>query len=500
MRRRAALVVAVAATWLCFAASARAGIDGQCPAIHDKPDAIAHVDYEGVQRITYCYGPVAIKPGQNLIRFNPTDLYPQVPGYITRFDPEFIYADGTVPPVDVVHLHHAVWLVNGNPQFASGEEKSIIQLPQGFGWRSLPSDSWYLNDMLHDLTGNPASVYVVWRIDFVPDSSPAAASIHTVHTRWMDVSGISPYPVFDALRRFGNGKRYTFPDQATGAQVSRKGPARSWVPGHPVTLISTVGHLHPGGIKTGLRVDRRRKSTAIFRSRAHYYEPAGAVSWDVAMGATRPSWRVKLRARDRLSVHTTYDTSRADWYEVMGIMPVAVYDGTDVGGVDPFSKRLPKKALLTHGHLAENDHHGGGPTGLPDPRRLPNGPRAFGPVSIDNFAYSQGRPALGRGGGEPADDPRRPPAQLLQPRRQLRRVRPTTRSPPARRPVTAAPASPTRSPTARSPSTPASSATTTRASAPRPPATRAGARPRTSPRAPTPTSAASTRSCAAPSG
>ena len=59
-----------------------------------------------------------------------------MPGYITRFDPEFIYADGTVPRVDVLHLHHAVWAVNGAPQFAVGEEKTVQQLPQGFGWRS----------------------------------------------------------------------------------------------------------------------------------------------------------------------------------------------------------------------------------------------------------------------------------------------------------------------------------------------------------------------------
>ena len=55
------------------------------------------------------------------------------------------------------------------------------------------------------------------------------------------------------------------------------------------------------------------------------------------MGATPPDWRVKLQAGDELSVHATYDSARADWYEVMGIMPVAVYNGTDVGGVGAFS-------------------------------------------------------------------------------------------------------------------------------------------------------------------
>jgi hypothetical protein len=166
---------------LVTAPAATAGVDAQCPSIADKPDAISHVDYTGVQHLTYCYGPISISPGQNIIKLraavdgNGSKLWPQVPGYITRFDPELIYADGTIPGVDVLHLHHAVWGVNGSPEFAVGEEKTIQQLPDGFGWRSLPGDTWFLNDMLHDLVAQPAQVYVVWRLDFVPDSSPAAA-------------------------------------------------------------------------------------------------------------------------------------------------------------------------------------------------------------------------------------------------------------------------------------------------------------------------------------
>ena len=124
-----------------------------CPTIQNKPNAIPHVDYQGVQHLSYCYGPVSVKSGQNIIRLNPTKLFPQKPGYITRFDPELVYLDGSVPRVDVLHLHHAVWIVNGNPQFATGEEKSIMQMPKGFGWRTTPSDHWFVNDMIHDLVG-----------------------------------------------------------------------------------------------------------------------------------------------------------------------------------------------------------------------------------------------------------------------------------------------------------------------------------------------------------
>ena len=381
------LLVALAA-WLLFAPDAKAA---GCPPIQDKPDSTPHVDYAGVQHLTYCYGPVAVKPGQNIIRLNPTNLFPQVPGYITRFDPELVYESGTVPRVDVLHLHHAVWVVNFNPQFATGEEKSILQMPPGFGWRSRPTDSWLLNDMIHDLVGVPASVYVVWRLDFVPDTAPAAASIKTVHTKWMDVSGPNIYPVFDALRKMGRHGQYTFPDEATGTSVQDIGPDSKWTVDRPATLISTVGHLHPGGLSTHLNVDRAGKTNRLFTSSANYYEPAGAVSWDVAMGATPPNWRVTVQPGDTLSVHATYDAKRADWYEVMGIMPIAVYYGTDAGGVDALSKDVDVPGVLTHGHLEENRNHGGEPVSYyADPRLIPSVPAPAGPIGIEAYQYAQG--------------------------------------------------------------------------------------------------------------
>src|SRR3954447_12468711 len=205
-----------------------------------------------------------------------------------------------------------------------------------------------LNDMLHDLVGQPADVYIVWRLDFVPDSAPAADKIRPIHSHQMSVAGPQPsvgissafYPVFDALRSMGENGRYTFPDQAKGAERNLISQTQTWTARHPVTLIRTAGHLHPGGLRMTLKVHRGDRQSTLFESKAHYYEPAGAVSWDVAMEATPRDWRVKLRRGDELGVHATYDTSRADWYEAMGIMAVAVYDGNDVGGVGAFSEKI----------------------------------------------------------------------------------------------------------------------------------------------------------------
>ena len=445
----AAFAFAIAAS-LLISPAANAGVvtDGTpgtagCPPIADKPGAIPEVNYTGMKRITYCYGPINIAPGQNIIKLRTAvdtvgqKLWPQKPGYITRFDPEFVYTDGSVPRVDVLHLHHAVWLVNGQPQFAAGEEKTTQQLPQGFGWRSQPGDSWVLNDMLHDLLAQTSQVYLVWRLDFVPDTlpdnspNPDAATMKTVTTRWMDVAGQSLYPVFDALRSDGHNGTYTFPDQAPAADLhpcTLNGGEASWAPGshgclggaqswtvpagHPQTLIGTAGHLHPGGLNTQLRDTRDGTKNTLFTSTAHYYEPAGEVSWDVSMGATPgglnpgdPNWQVQVDPGDKVSVHATYDTSRADWYEVMGIMPVAVYDGTLSGSQDaqapdcpptgpPPAGCIPQNQILTHTHLAENDNHGGDPTGAADPFSLPSAPSPGNTVNIQSFAYQAGNAGL----------------------------------------------------------------------------------------------------------
>ena len=53
-----------------------------------------------------------------------------------------------------------------------------------------------------------------------------------------------------------------------------------------MTLVSTAGHLHPGGLYTDLKITRGSRTKELFRSVAKYFEPAGAVSWDVSMTGT----------------------------------------------------------------------------------------------------------------------------------------------------------------------------------------------------------------------
>ncbi len=223
------------------------------------------------ETLTYRFGPIHVTPGQNTIEFAGNDLKPPGDGWITRFKPNLTYADGTVPRVDVVHLHHGVWLSNLQPLFAAGEEKTEIRAPAGYGWRHRADDVWVMNHMIHNLTPTPADVYIDYELDFVPAGT---APMQEVRTLWMDVMGTQIYPVFDVHRGAGGRDgRYTYPDESRQQGYARH---RTTIQEDGV-LVGTGGHLHPGGLWTDLHLERDGRRVRLFRSRAKYFEPAGAV-------------------------------------------------------------------------------------------------------------------------------------------------------------------------------------------------------------------------------
>jgi plastocyanin len=303
---------------------------------------------DGVQHLKFSYGPIEIAPGQNTIELERNDQRPAVDGWIVGFRPNLVRKDRSVPRVDVIHLHHGVWINQLGPLFAAGEEKTAMIAPPGYGWRYRTSDDWQMNHMIHNLTPTPDKVFITYELDFIPDGAPAAQGIQEVRTAWLDTVG-GFYPVFDARRGMGGrDRRFTYPDEANGA------PPNRWVVPEDGALVGTGGHLHPGGLWTDLKLTRDGRTTRLFRSKAVYYEPAGAVSW----------------------------------YESMAIMPTLWVPGGT--GADPFTTDVDVPGRVTHGHLPENDVHGGGRlSGLPNPLELLSRPVA-GKVAIRDFVYSRG--------------------------------------------------------------------------------------------------------------
>ncbi len=402
--------------------------------------------YPGMTTFNCRTDPITLNSGQNLNKYSLTKACPHAEvvsgpldasvfeagsgatGYMTRFKPSMVelHDDGstTLPPVWDLHLHHVVWLPPNGGVLAAGEEKTIATLPQGYGIPLDATANWGLVAMLHNLTPIPdRQVYLTWQIDWVPQTDPARTDISPMHGTFMDVANGGAYPVFDAQRSFdedGNGK-FTFPKEVSTdpadpsyEELGKVSPSRSWtVPSSytdGITLLSAGGHLHPGGLHVDLQVardgpddgttdgDDPSEVKPLFRSDAHYYEPAGAVSWDVAMTVARRDWRIHLEPGDTVSIDATYNVSRASWYESMGILSLGWTPNADPNARDPFVDAAAVRSMyreggaLTHRRLPENaDTEARDDLNLPDPRKLPaGGPAPSGGIDVANFLYQNG--------------------------------------------------------------------------------------------------------------
>jgi len=482
----------------------------------------------GIQRTTYRLGPVDVTPGQNRIAFRPItgDSRPDVDGWITRIKPDLVYEDGSIPESSKVMFHHGVWINSStNEQFyATGEEKTILTIPKGFGYQYKASDVWILNDMIHNLTPQAMQLYFEYTLDFIPDTAPEANSIVRARPIWMDVQNGSIYPVFDVWRGSGENGKFTYPEDATNPYPPGNQKNVKVIPNDGV-LLATTGHVHTGGLSTDLylrregatyqgptcpervsydaqlaplktkhanlvgrinkvksrnsklsrnqkkiqrsmkkrrnkvkakkqlrKIKRQKKSNSktiakinrqkttnkkeldrvnaldqaerkrdadcrnsqpnvddgnrvrLFDSEAHYFDPRGPISWDMAMLSTADDWRVRVKAGDKLELQTTYETKLASWPESMGINIVYWARDNAIKQVDPaaspesapdpYVTKVDQEGELNHGHLAENEDYGGesGKNGSllvgPDPTTLPDGQETGGPFTISDFVYN----------------------------------------------------------------------------------------------------------------
>jgi plastocyanin len=335
------------------------------------------------KRITLKYGPLHVTPGDNLILFGPVTIEkPREDGYVVRFKPDLVRTNGTVPPIEQLHLHHSVWISTAfsDPMFASGEEKTIFSLPNGYGLPVHPyRELWLLNFMLHNQTPTPDDVFITYEIDYIPAKAVAPGSIKEVQPYWLDVGSFNgANPIYNTQRGYGSvAGECSFPkEKCAGFDPYGKSVPGNGLPGNGVgwtrtipsgTVVWMVGHLHPGGLRTDVDLIRAGVGTKrVFTSDAHYFDPNGPVSWDMAMETTKPDFRLRVSPGDKLALNSVYETAHASWYEGMGIVVLFIAPG-DASGPDPFAQFVdPDDTAITHGHLKEAGNHGG-PDGPPLP-------------------------------------------------------------------------------------------------------------------------------------
>jgi plastocyanin len=397
------------------------------------------------QRLRFSFGPIFVKPGQNDVLVEPVRIEkPMRDGYITRFEPNLVRTDGTVPPTEQVHLHHGTWLsvpsYGSGPFFAAGEEKTIAPFPKGYGMPVEASDTWLLLYMVHSAVQQPMVLYITYDVDFVPEADAKQIGLQPAYPIWTDVRP-SGYPVFNVQRSFGGRDgECTWPAeecaafdpwgrQFVGQGQPGNGKGEDLVlpaEGEPLgkiesftggTLIGIGGHLHPGGIQNEIDLVRDGRAKRIYTGRAAYWKrrkpqkPGGPpTSWDYSMRVSGyPYWGVRVRPGDALRSNATYDTTIQSTYENMGIAVALLAPDTPEGkptarGVNPFkaprdrSKRCKSGGLtakrpklcdqglaVTHGHLPENNNYGAAQGAWEASTGSPTDN-----VTIANFLYAPG--------------------------------------------------------------------------------------------------------------
>ena len=165
---------------------------------------------------------------------------PCVDCYITSFTPDLVYPDGTQATMATgAMLHHFVLTsqfradatcgntvlgLAGQRFFASGNERTAISFPYGFGYRVRWYDSW---NLLVDLMNHSASAQTVY-VQVTFSYRPPWESVKPLRPVWLDID------------QCGDSE-YSIPEGFSDTH-------RDWNVNVPGKVIAAIGHLHGHGV------------------------------------------------------------------------------------------------------------------------------------------------------------------------------------------------------------------------------------------------------------
>lgn len=328
------------------------------------------------QELTFRYGPISLNPTEvNQSTVLGSIPKPTVDGFITHMEADLVDASGQKIPPTTVMLHHVVFLNLGEPGkfdhhdwtcdifrslggkirfpaladrfYASGEERNVLRLPDGYGYRVESKDNWVLLWMLMNHHPIPQKVYIQYRITYETERPLTPA-----YMVWLDVRNCLSDPIFSVP---GGG--------LPASTVSRSATWRAPVAGR---VVAGGGHVHGGGKSTTLSepdCGNREVFTSrplyglpddpLYRARPILHEP-GPKNMS---GFLSPAG-VPVAKGQRLKLTANYDNQHLHT-RVMGIMglyfardpavtdgcaplpPLQTYASTDPGRADPPVFKVP---------------------------------------------------------------------------------------------------------------------------------------------------------------
>ena len=235
--------------------------------------------------------------------------------YITAFRPDLVYADGTrATMAQGPMLHHAVWTsqwrsdatcgtswlgLAGERFFASGNERTAISLPAGYGYRVRWYDSW---NMLVDLMNHSPTDKTVY-VQLTVTTRPSWESVMSVRPVWLDID------------QCGDSE-YSIPAGFSDTHWD-------WTVNVPGKVVAALGHVHGHGVAVQA-TNESEGGRSICRSTATL-DPA-SVHNVLAMSTCTGDPLATVRSGQTVRLHSEYQSSHAA-DDVMGIMLTYIRPG-----------------------------------------------------------------------------------------------------------------------------------------------------------------------------
>ncbi len=248
---------------------------------------------------------------------------PNVDGFVTAISADVVDEAGVSIPITSVMLHHVVLAKLGVPDatcshfiaydgtnlsfpvqrfYAEGEERSVLQLPAGYGYPNKARDRWGLVYMLMNHKPTARTVYIQYTVRYTTGEMLAP-----VRPYWLDVRNCRADPKFDVP---GGGALFSTYSQSVDFTMPVSG-----------RIVAAGGHLHGGGLRAQL--SDRTCGTKLFISEPtwglpvvkpiiHEPGPKHMTTLSTASG-------IPVRAGDRLRMTATYENSLPH-SRAMGIM------------------------------------------------------------------------------------------------------------------------------------------------------------------------------------
>jgi len=260
------------------------------------------------------YGPFtlpagsATTPGALHNQLVPAVAKPCFDCYITSFTPDLVYADGTRATMATGAMLHHFGLTNqwrpdatcassglglfGERFFASGDERTHLAFPDGYGYRVNWYDWWTLLIALHNHAAQPQTVYVQLTVTY----RPSWENVRPVRPVWLDIDQCGD-------------SNYSIPAGSSDTHSD-------WSVNVPGEVVAAGGHIHGHGVAVEA-TNESQGGTTICKSAATT-DPLDVHS---VLNMTTCSGRhlADLRRGDVVRLHSMYQSTHpAD--DVMGIM------------------------------------------------------------------------------------------------------------------------------------------------------------------------------------